>query len=82
MSRTLQFTVSDEIGAEIEQYIYAKYGVIPSKALPGMVLSVMSKNPLTVPQIVRIEEKYGAATIAKRDSVAVPLGLDGSRTVD
>jgi len=67
MSRTFQFTVPDNIGAEIEQYVYAKYGVIPAKALPGMVLALMSKNPLTEVQTDRIEKRYGnEAIIAKK----------------
>ena len=61
MSRTFQFTVDDLIGAEMEQYIYGKYGVHPSKALPPMVMSQMSHNPLTAQQSARIEAKYQEA---------------------
>jgi len=63
MSRTFQFTVSDDIGAEIEQYIWGKYGTTCPKALGQMVLAQMSKNPLTVQQNARIEKKYSDKAI-------------------
>lgn len=62
--RRFGFTVPDAIGIEIEQYCYGKYGVIPSKALPGIVLAIMSKNPLTEAQITRIVERYGDKAVA------------------
>jgi len=61
MGRTFQFTVDDSVGREIERYIYGKYGVHPSKAMPAMVLAQMSHNPLTAQQNARIECKYGKA---------------------
>lgn len=61
--RRFGFTIHDNLGKEIEQYIYAKYGVIPAKALPGMVLAMMSKNPLTEAQPARIVERYGDEAI-------------------
>jgi len=63
MSRTFQFTVSDDIGAEIEQYVWGKYGTTCPKALGQMVLAQMSKNPLTVQQNARIEKKYSDKAI-------------------
>lgn len=62
MSRTFQFTVSDDIGAEIEQYIYGKFGTTAPKALGQMVLAQMSKNPLTTQQFNRIVKRYGERT--------------------
>jgi hypothetical protein len=59
MSRTFQFTVPDDIGAEIERYIYGKSGLQPSKHLPSMVLTMMAKNPLSGAQIDRVVRKYG-----------------------
>ena len=64
MSRRFGFTTPDRIGDEIEQYCYGKYGVIPAKALPGIVLAIMSKNPLTEVQLARIVERYGDRAIA------------------
>jgi hypothetical protein len=63
MSRTFQFTVSDEIGDEIEQYIWGKFGIAPPKALGQMVLSQMSKNTITTQQFNRIMKRYGDKTI-------------------
>lgn len=63
MSRTFRMTTPDAIGEEIEQYCYGKYGVIPAKALPGIVLAIMSKNPLTEAQLARIVERYGEQAI-------------------
>lgn len=59
MSRSFRFTTKDDIGNEIEQYIYGKYGADPSKALGQMVLAQMSKNPLTPQQSARIAREYG-----------------------
>ena len=63
MSRTLQFTVPDDVGSEIEQYIYGKSGLPPSKHLPHIVLTAMAKNPLTAQQKERIVRKYQDAAI-------------------
>jgi hypothetical protein len=76
MSRTLQFTLPDEIGTELEQYIYGKYGVAPPKALGQMVLSQMSKNPLTVQQCNRIVKRYGKDAVVSLDLLAVPLKIE------
>lgn len=74
MSKTYQFTVDDKIGAEIDQYVYGKTGKPVSHWLSDAALSMMSKNPLTVPQFNRIVRKYGSATIIALDALAVPLG--------
>lgn len=73
MSRTFQFTVNDDIGTEIEQHIYGKFGVPPHKAIEQMVLAQMSKNPLTTAQFNRIVRKYGSSTIVRLEPLAVPL---------
>lgn len=74
MSRQFKFTVDDQIGAEIEQYIYGKMGVPPSRGLGHMVLAQMSKNPLTAQQEARITVKYGnRAMVACR-----PLSVNAS----
>lgn len=73
MSKTFQFTVSDDIALEIEQYVYGKTGKLVSHWLSDAALSMMSKNPLTVQQYNRIVRKYGNATIVRLDVLAVPL---------
>lgn len=73
MSRTFQFTVPDDIGQEIEQHIFAKYGVIPSKALPNLVLGAMAKNPLTAAQIARIVRRYQDRAIVVPTAIAAAL---------
>ena len=72
MSRSFRFTTKTDIGNEIEQYIYGKYGCEPSKALCQMVLTLMSKNPLTPQQSARIARKYG------KDAVATLAALSGT----
>lgn len=72
MSRRISVTLSDKIGNEFEQYCYGKYGTTPSKALPGIVLAAMSKNPLTVQQTARIVREYG------NDVVVLSEGLSAS----
>jgi len=69
-NRPLQFSPDPLVREEIEQYCYGKYGVCPAKALPGMVLAIMSKNPLTEQQIARIEAKYKEKTIAQRSTLS------------
>lgn len=70
MSRTFQFTVSDDIGAEIEQYIWGKYGTTAPKALGQMVLAQMSKNPITTQQFNRIVKRYGEDTIISLEALS------------
>lgn len=70
--RHFHFTTHDAIGAEIEQYCYGKYGVIPAKALPGIVLAIMSKNPITDAQAARIVERYGD------EAIFAPKSLSGT----
>lgn len=64
MSHTFQFTEADAISAEIEQYIWGKYGCSPPKALGRMILAQISKNPLTPQQYLRSVAKYGDGTCA------------------
>lgn len=45
MPRTFQITVPDEIGAEIEQYVYGKTGKNPAHWLSDAALVTMSKKP-------------------------------------
>ena len=61
MSRKFSFTVDDQIGDEIEQYIYGKMGMIPAKGISTLVLAQISKNPLTGAQIARIGKRYAEA---------------------
>lgn len=76
MPRTFQFTVPDEIGAEIEQYVYGKTGKSPAHWLSDAALVTMSKNPLTVTQYKRIEAKYGERTLTRLNPLALPLGYE------
>jgi hypothetical protein len=55
----LSFTEDDEIAVEIIQYIYAKCGCKPAKALGKIVLTYMTKTPLTAAQWERLVAKYG-----------------------
>lgn len=59
MGTKLSFTEFDEIADEIAQYIYAKYGCKTAKALGKIVLTYMTKNPLTAAQWERLVAKYG-----------------------
>lgn len=77
MPRTFQFTVPDEIGAEIEQYVYGKTGKSPAHWLSDAALVAMSKNPLTAAQYKRIEEKYGNGTLTRLSPLA--LALEGEK---
>ena len=72
MSRRISVTLSDKIGNEFEQYCYGKYGTTPSKALPGIAMAAMSKNPLTHQQLARIVREYGDKAILP------PEGLSAS----
>lgn len=74
MSRTFQFTVNDDLGDEIEQYVYGKTGKAPAHWLSDAALGTMSKNPLTVTQYKRIEAKYGERTLTRLNPLALPLG--------
>jgi len=71
MSRTFQFTVSDDIGAEIEQYVWGKYGTTAPKALGQMVLAQMSKNGITQQQYNRIVKRYGERTTISLETLSV-----------
>lgn len=73
MSRTFQFTVNDDVAAEIEQYVYGKTGKAPAHWLSDAALGTMSKNPLTVTQYKRIEAKYGERTLTRLNPLALPL---------
>ena len=71
MSRKFSFTTDDQVGMEIEQYIYGKDAVIPAKGLLHMVLAQMSKNPLTVQQEARIKLRYGNRAIIAPKALSV-----------
>ena len=73
MSRTFRCTFSDDIAAEIEQYVYGKTGKSVSHWLSDAALGTMSKNPLTAQQAARIARKYGEAAIVAQEPLAVPL---------
>ncbi len=70
MSRTFQFTVTDDLGVEIEQYVYGKTGKAPAHWLSDAALGTMSKNPLTVQQFRRIADRYGDKTLARLEPVS------------
>ena len=74
MSRTFQFTVNDDIGDEIEQYVYGKTGKAPAHWLSDAALVTMSKNQLTATQFKRIESKYGKAALTRLNPLALALG--------
>ena len=59
MGKKLSFTEFDEIADEIAQYIYAKYGCKPAKALGDIVLTQMRRTPLTAMDWERLVAKYG-----------------------
>lgn len=71
MSRTFQFTVSNDIGAEIEQYVWGKYGTTCPKVLGQMVLAQMSKNGITQQQYNRIVKRYGERTTISLETLSV-----------
>jgi len=58
MSRTFQFTVSDELAREIVQCAYGK-GKTPSEYIKNAVTTYTEKNTLTTNQKRRILDKYG-----------------------
>ena len=82
MSRTFQFTVNDDVAAEIEQYVYGKTGKAPAHWLSDAALGAMSKNPLTVTQYKRIEAKYGERTLTRLNPLALPLGNENQRATE
>lgn len=71
MSRRFTFMSADEIGDEIEQYIYGKYGTTPPKALLQIVIAAMSKNPLTQQQKARIVREYGDKAFLPPEGLSV-----------
>ena len=80
MSRTFQFTVTDDVAAEIEQYVYGKTGKAPAHWLSDAALGTMSKNPLTVTQYKRIEAKYGERTLTRLNPLALPLAGENKQS--
>lgn len=76
MSRTFQFTVSDDIASEIEQYAYGKTGKTPSHWLSDAALVQMSKNPLTAAQYRRVVDKYQDRALTRLWPSALALGGD------